>query len=231
MPNLDPATIERYLSYRETKPAYYWQMIEGLCPEVVSGRIYSGWKMVDSVPHEARLIGYGLDFGFDPDPAAIISAYWYNGGIILDEKLYQTKLLNDHLISVLKTYISAPIVPDSAEAKSIAELQNSGLNVIPAEKGPDSVRSGIKHLQGLKISFTRSSLNLKEEYENYAWKLSKDGENLGIPDPKCPDHLLDAARYLLTTLANRGQVESAVVEKQVEVFINRQSRSHLNDTR
>lgn len=231
LPNLDPATIERYRNYRETKPEYYWQMIEGLCPEVVSGRIYGGWRMVDSVPHEARLVGYGLDFGFDPDPAAIVAIYWHNGGYILDEKLYQTKLLNDHLISALQTYIPGPIVPDSAESKSIAELQFAGLNVIPAEKGPDSVRAGIKHLQGLKISFTRSSANLKEEYENYAWKLNKDGESLGVPDPQCADHLLDAARYLLTTLAKRGQTESAVVEKQVEVFINRQSRKHLNDTR
>ena len=56
------------------------------------GRIYSGWKVIDSVPHEARLLGYGLDFGFDPDPAAIVAIYWYNGGYILDEKLYQTEL-------------------------------------------------------------------------------------------------------------------------------------------
>jgi phage terminase large subunit len=231
LPNLDPVTIQRYQGYRETKPAHYWQMIEGLSPEVVLGRIYSGWRMIDGVPHEARLIGYGLDFGFDPDPAAILAIYWYNGGYILDEKLYQTKLLNAHLISTLQTYQQAPIVPDSAEPKSITELQYAGLNVVPAEKGADSVRNGIKHLQGLKISFTRSSVNLREEYENYAWKLNKDGDNIGIPDPNCADHLLDAARYGLTTLAQRGSAESAVVEKQVEVFINRQNRKHLNDTR
>jgi hypothetical protein len=29
-----------------------------------------------------------LDFGFNPDPAAVVAIYWYNGGFILDEKLY-----------------------------------------------------------------------------------------------------------------------------------------------
>jgi hypothetical protein len=29
--------------------------------------IYSGWKQIDEVPHEARLLGY-VDFGFDPIP-------------------------------------------------------------------------------------------------------------------------------------------------------------------
>ncbi|HVR57236.1 MAG TPA: phage terminase large subunit, partial [Pseudolabrys sp.] len=60
LPNIDPATAARYGKYRETNPDYYWQMIEGLCPEVVMGRIYKNWKVVESVPHEARLMGYGL---------------------------------------------------------------------------------------------------------------------------------------------------------------------------
>ena len=84
-------------------------------------------------------ISYGLDFGFDPDPAAVIAIYWYNGGFILDEKLYQTELLNSHLATSLLTMPRAPIVADGAEPKSIAELQQHGLTVIPCEKGKDSV--------------------------------------------------------------------------------------------
>jgi phage terminase large subunit len=57
----------------------------------------------------------------------------------------------------------APIVADSAEPKSIAELQQCGLNVIPCEKGADSVDFGIKHVQGLPISYTRSSVNLHND--------------------------------------------------------------------
>ena len=86
LPNLDANTIKRYEEYRETKPSYYWQMIEGLSPEVVMGRIYSGWQRLIKVPHEARLLGYGLDFGFDPDEAAVVAIYFYNSGYILEEK-------------------------------------------------------------------------------------------------------------------------------------------------
>src|SRR5258708_32212217 len=98
-------------------------MIEGLCPEVVMGRIYSGWKVVDQVPHEARLMGYGLDFGSDPDEAAIAAIHWYNGGFLLHEILYQTELLNSHLSSTFKALPKAPIIADSAEPKGIAERQ------------------------------------------------------------------------------------------------------------
>lgn len=204
--NLSLATISNYERYRETKPAHYWGMIRGLVPEVVQGRIYSGWRMVDNVPHEARLLGYGLDFGFDPDPAAIVAIYWYNGGFVFDEKLYQTQLLNDQLAATFKALPQAPIIADSAEPKSIAELRQQGLNVIPCEKGKDSVSFGIKNVQGQRISYTRSSTNLHNEYENYAWKINKDGENVGIEDPKCANHLMSAARYGLSMFAGEGSM-------------------------
>ena len=193
--NLDDHTIGRYQRYKEDKPAYYWQFIEGLSPEVVLGKIYSGWQVIDSIPHQARLIGHALDFGFDPDPAAIVSIYYYNGGYIIDEKLYQTKLLNEHLAIFLKSLPQAPIIADSAEEKAIEDIRRYGLNIIGAEKGPGSVKAGIKEVQSLKVSYTRSSVNLHNEYDNFAWKINKDGDNLGIEDPNCANHLLSAARY------------------------------------
>lgn len=198
--NLEPATISKYLRYKQESPDYYWQTIEGLSPEVIAGRIYSGWQEIDKVPHEARLIGYGLDFGFDPDPAAILAIYYFNGAYILDELLYQTELLNEHLALFLKSLPFAPIIADSAEQKAIEDIKRYQLNIIGAEKGPGSVKAGIKEVQSFKISFTSRSTNLKHEYENLAWKISKDGQNIGIEDPACPNHLLSAARYGLTTL-------------------------------
>src|SRR3990167_1115534 len=200
LPNLDQDTISRYEQYRKDKPDYYWQYIEGLSPETVLGKIYSGWRVVDSVPYEARLIGYGLDFGFDPDPAAIVAIYYHNGGYILDEKLYQTRLLNEHLALTLKTLPQAPVVADSAEEKAIEDIRRYSVNIIGADKGPGSVRTGIKQVQGLKISYTRSSTNLQNEYENYAWKINKDGDQLGIEDPKCENHLMSATRYALCAM-------------------------------
>jgi phage terminase large subunit len=166
-------------------------------------------------------IGYGLDFGFDPDPACIIAIYWYNGGFILHEIIYQTELLNSHLNSTFKALPKAPIIADSAEPKSIAELQAAGLNVIPCEKGADSVHAGIKHVQSLPISYTTSSLNLDAQHQDYSWKITKDGETVGIEDPKKANHGMSAARYGLTMLAAAGahydphQKERAAVEVSV----------------
>lgn len=197
--NIDENTKKRYEEYRKTKPSHYWNMIKGYVPETVTGRIYTGWQEIEKIPHEARLFCYGLDFGFDPDPSAIVAIYYYNGGYILDEILYQTELDNEHLANVLKSRPKAPVVADSAEPKSIAEMYKYGVSCVPCVKGADSVRHGIKHVQSLRISYTVTSPNIRREYENYAWKISKDGEDIGIEDPKCDNHQMSAIRYGLNT--------------------------------
>lgn len=229
-PYLAQAVHDRYEAYRTSKPAYYWQMIRGLSPEVVMGRIYKGWKEIPSVPHEARLLGRGLDFGFDPDPAALVDVYYHNGGYILDEKLYATRLTNGDLATSIKLLpnAGATIVADSAEPKSIEELKLLGVHVIPCEKGKDSVNFGIKHVQALPISYTATSANLKREYENYAWKRSKDSveedDHVGIEDPGCANHLMSAARYFLTEIVKADADPEAEARRELELMRQRQDR-------
>jgi len=92
------------------------------------------------------------------------------------------------------------IVADSAEPKSIDEIRSYGLNVMPAQKGKDSVRQGIQVVQDQPISMTRASTNLIKEYRNYLWMTDKNGKILNEPN-KFNDHLCDAFRYAMTTMA------------------------------
>ena len=166
----------------------------------VEGRIYTGWQIVDAVPFEARLERYGVDFGWSPDPAAIVSVYYHNGGYILDEVTYQLEMSNREIAETLKNLPKALVIADSAEPKSIAEVRMYGVNITPTLKGADSVRHGIKAVQDQKISITKSSVNLIKEYRNYLWAVDKDGHVLpGVPEEK-NDHLLDATRYAINSL-------------------------------
>jgi hypothetical protein len=66
---------------------------------------------------------------------------------------------------------------------------------MPATRGPDSVNFGINHVQALKISYTATSKDLKDEYENYAWKRNKasveEDDHLGIEDQNCANHFYE----------------------------------------
>ena len=164
------------------------------------GRIYTGWQMIDEVPHEARLERYGLDFGYDPDPAAIIAIYYWNGGYILDEILYAKRLENPELASTLRNLPRALVIADSAEPKSIAEIQGFGINVIATEKGKDSVRYGVKTMQGLRISVTKRSINLIREYRNYFQAIDRKTNTQIMGEYEGDNHALDAVRYGLCSL-------------------------------
>jgi phage terminase large subunit len=155
-----------------------------------------------------------------PTPPLSSPSIGTTAGYILDEKLYQTQLLNDHLAASLKALPKAPVVADSAEPKRIADIAQQGVSIIPCEKGADSVDFGIKHVQGLRISYTRSWGNLHREYENYAWKVTKDGENAGIEDPKCPNHLMSAARYALTMFAGKDSMYDPEKRRRDEIDVS-----------
>lgn len=193
--NIAPQSITQYELYLETKPTHYWNMVRGLVPETVVGKIYNNWAEIDEIPHEARLERYGLDFGYSNDPTAIVAIYYYNGGYILDEITYLKGLSNKRIADILLTKDKALVIADSAEPKSIDEIGAYGISIQPCVKGQDSVNQGIQYVQDQKISVTKRSNNIWQEYENYAWEIDKDtGEPLNKPIGTW-NHACDGIRY------------------------------------
>ena len=174
----------------------------------IEGRIYTGWKIIDEVPHEARLERYGLDFGYHPDPACIVAIYYYNGGWIVDEVVYRQEMKNAELANTFKSISEGLVIADSVEPKSIAEIGGYGINIQPAQKGGDRKKYGIKAIQEQPISITKKSVNGIREYRNYLWKIDKEGKIIpGVPEDG-NDHFLDAMRYAMETLGRIKQEES-----------------------
>lgn len=216
-PNLDEHTIDRYEAYRNTNPAYYWQVIRGLSPEEVRGKIFTGWQIIDSIPQGARLVKFGEDFGWFPDPACVVAIWYWNGAYIIDEVTYGTELSNEFLAGEIKKYGNAITIADSAEPKSIAEQRKYDIQVQGAEKGKDSVAFRIKVTATKKIYVTRKSLNVWESYENYSWAEDKDGNPKNEPDHRY-SHAMDAVTYPIASMHN----------KQSDIVIHQAPRERKN---
>lgn len=171
----------------------------------VEGKIYKDWAIVDDIDHHARLERYGLDFGYSNDPSSLVAIYYYNGGYILDEIFYLKGLSNKQIADNILNQPQALVIADSAEPKSIDEIKSYGVNILPAEKGKDSVEHGIQLVQNQRISVTKRSVNIIKEYRNYLWKVDKDGNV--IVNPSVPEHTwshsMDAIRYGLVSLIKK----------------------------
>lgn len=183
----------------------------------VEGKIYKDWQLLDEMPHNARLVCYGLDYGYSNDPTAIVAIYYYDGGYILDEVAFQKGLSNKMIADIISNYEKAPVIPDSAEPKSNDELKSYGLTIVPSEKGKDSVANGIQLVQDTRISVTKRSLNIIKEYRNYLWQVDKDGKILNVPE-HIFSHSMDAIRYGLTYILKKPRVRIASQSTPVKPY-------------
>ena len=214
-----PEAIKEELERRKNNK-YFWQ-VYGL-GEVgeVEGKIYKDWLMIDEIPHEARLVRYGLDWGYTNDPTACVAVYEYDGGYILDEVIFQKGLSNKQIADTLQNQQLALVIADSAEPKSIDEVRSYGINIVASEKGRDSVVNGIQYVQDCRISVTKRSINLIKEYRNYFWIKDRDGKMINEPDAGF-DHSMDGLRYALVSLKNRQTDQAKIITERNRYNLNR----------
>lgn len=152
---------------------------------------------------------YGVDFGFALDPSAFIKLHFDSTRrrLIAIDEIYETNLMNDELAAKInaKKNDYAFVTCDSAEPKSIAELQRYGVNCLGARKGPDSIRAGIKFLQSLcSIECDRNRTPMfYNEFNKYEYEKNKSGEFVSRYPDKL-NHLIDATRYAVEADMTQG---------------------------
>ena len=162
----------------------------------------TNWTTTKEWPEDYKWRVFGLDFGFSIDPTALTEIRYSNGELYTRQHIYSTGLTNPMIIEQIPSDIlHETIVADSAEPKSIQYLNDEGLDIEPAVKGPDSIRFGIDNMKQFKINIHYESLDLIKEFRNYKWKQSRQGEKLSVPVDSY-NHGIDSARYALASKTN-----------------------------
>ena len=164
-------------------------------------------SMVGSFDH----IYNGIDWGFARDPFRFVRMHFDAKKLdlyIFDEfTTYKTR--NEDTFHRLydeehKLTRAELVTADSAEEKSVADFKAYGAFIRPAKKGPDSVRYGIKWLQGLRHIYIDKNRCPETYYEfvNYEYERDRDG-NFISAYPDADNHSIDAVRYALENYCNR----------------------------
>lgn len=190
----------------KSKTSAYWENWwrvygEGLVG-MLEGVVFTNWKVIDKIPDEAKLLGYGVDFGYSVDPNSIIEVYNLDGKRILNEICYENGLVNSEIAKRMKSEVIA--YADSSEPKSIEEIRRTGQKIKGVAKGSDSINFGIQIMQSQSYLVTSKSANLIKELRSYCWdKDRKTGAQIGKPVPFF-DHAIDAVRYHEMESLGRG---------------------------
>lgn len=199
--NLPASYLHQIEKIKEGQPEKYAYQVIGAWRTQAEGVIFENWT--EGAFDTALPAIYGLDFGYFPDPTAMVrlAVDEKRKRLYLQELLYEHKLGTAQVISRAAGALDNPkalVVADSAEKRTIADMAQAGLNVIPAVKGPDSVRAGLVKMQDYEIIVTHESHNLKKELNNYVWNDRKS--TTPVDDY---NHLIDAARYAFMRLAGK----------------------------
>lgn len=162
------------------------------------------WKTFDR-------IYCGIDWGFALDPFRFVKCHFDRKHLdlyIFDEysayKARNNIIYNDLYTDLKKISKDDLVIADSAEPKSIADFKTFGAFIKPATKGPDSVRYGIKWLQGLRHIYIDKHRcpETYHEFTQYEYEKDRDGNFISAyPDEN--NHSIDAVRYALERYANR----------------------------
>jgi len=185
---------------------YHW-LVFGLGQKSEKpNRIFKGWEILNNadfekLPYQSY---YGLDYGLSAPSALVEMKFDGDENYFFREILY--KPLNDIKGSLSDEFerLNIPkhkqIIADSGNELNKEEsrkLKNAGYNIIQAKKGAGSISSGIETMQKSKIHYTKESINIEQEYENYSWKIWQ-GIQMDVPEENGDDHSLDAMKYVIS---------------------------------
>lgn len=197
-------TAEQVAEIESNKEDANWWRVYGLGENgSAEGLIYSRWDIVKELPEQVKRYAVGIDFGYN-DPTAVVKVALQGGDLWLDEVLYRRGCNNADIAQALKRagfHGGTPIVADSAEPKSIAEINAFGFNVQPSVKGADSVKNGIQNVARYKLHVTANSTNIINELRNYQWRRDINGNSLNVPEHAF-SHSMDALRYCVSEYFN-----------------------------
>jgi len=200
-PFLPVQIVEEIERLKETDENY-WR-VYGLGERGQSRSLVFTFSTIPSIPPRAKLISYGLDFGFSNDPTAMVATYMEGDNIYVEELIYRTGMTNQDIgneFAKLGLDRRDEVYADSAEPKSIEEIHRMGWNVKNTSKG--TINQGIDMLRRYKIHVLDTSSNVIKEMRNYKYIEDKNGDLTNKPVDKY-NHACDALRYSVINKLNR----------------------------
>jgi len=167
--------------------------------------VFNQWHTIQSIPDYAKLLGYGMDFGYN-DPSVVIAVYHNGDELYYKELLYSKNLTTTDFIyrlGELNIDRTDTIWADSSQPQTIEEIRRAKFNCKPVNK--KSILHGIDLMRRHKNYILDGSKNILFEFQSYKWKTDKNGNLLDAPEDK-DNHTIDSIRYVLeSTIGSKSK--------------------------
>lgn len=187
--------------------------------------VFENLEVREVADDEFNALGYcngGIDWGFSVDPVVYLRvAYDHRTEtIVIMDEIYKRGLGNAELVDEIRErgldhwrgcggYVSPfggyssgaarlTIFADSAEPKSIADVNGLGLKVRPCHKEPGCVMYRLKWLQHRRIVIDPARTpNAAREFQEYSYNVDRRTGEILSSVPDLNNHTIDALAYAL----------------------------------
>ena len=179
---------------KKNDPARYAHVFMGRWDDVAEGAVFKKFGIVDEFPEDCKHQGLGMDFGYFPDPTAIVRCGVIGTKMYLDEVCYEQGMHAPQAAEKLNQYPDLFTYAECADERFANDIANNGPILYRVQKGAGSILSGLNKMLEYELYITKRSINLQHELRNYVWAKDVFGKYINLPEDH-DNHLIDAARY------------------------------------
>lgn len=167
---------------RENDPGRYAHVFMGRWDDVAEGAVFKRFGVVDEFPEDCKHVGLGMDFGYFPDPSAVVRCGLIGNRLYLDEVAYANGWHAPQAAECLNQYPDLFTYGECADERLTNDIANLGPIIYRVEKGPGSIMAGINKMLEYELYITKRSIHLEHELRNYVWAKDIYGKYIGMPE-------------------------------------------------
>lgn len=187
-------SLEKVLSQKKLSQVSYNSLYQQDPKPNTDILIFPNWIEIPEWPN-VDSITWGLDFGKTTGINALVKCSVENDNVYFKECCYASSMpIKDIKQAMIDNgYRDGQIVYCDHIPAKIAELRLLSVAAFPAIKGEGSIRAGIDKLREYTCHYTKESVNMKMELNNYQYVCY--GKIITTEPVDEFNHLLDACRY------------------------------------
>ncbi len=199
-PHLSASQVEEIERLQKVDPELWKVFGLGEIGAGMRGLVYPNWQYGWAQDGQRA---FGLDFGYSPDPLALIECTIQGQALYVREHLYRNNLTPSDIVSLVGQIVprGVPIFCDH-RPEIIEELRRKSLNAIPATKDIDA---GVRTVKQYAMFVHSESMAVANELKTYKYREDKDGNPIAGAYVDWNNHAMDAIRYAVMGMAKQSE--------------------------
>lgn len=179
---------------KRSDPDRYAHVFMGRWDDVAEGAVFKKWSIVDEFPEECKHQGLGMDFGYFPDPTAVVRCGIIGNKLYIDEVGWGNGWHAPQAAECLNKHPDLFTYAECADERFAKDIANLGPILYRVQKGAGSIMAGINKMLEYEICVTKRSTHIHHELRNYVWAKDIFGKYINLPEDH-DNHGIDAVRY------------------------------------